>query len=63
VGLLSGTGHWYKSGAGLVAIRWVFVRDRTHRYDFLFSTDSALDPVTIIETYTARWNLETSFQD
>jgi DDE superfamily endonuclease len=65
VGLLSGTGQWYKSGAGLVPIRWVFVRDRdgTHRDEFFFTTDPALDPVTIIETYTARWNLETTFQE
>ncbi|MGZ6870320.1 MAG: IS701 family transposase, partial [Frankiaceae bacterium] len=65
VGLLSRTGHWYKSGAGLVPIRWVFVRDRdgTHRDEFFFSTDPTLDPVTIIETYTARWNLETTFQE
>ena len=65
VGLLSRTGHWYKSGAGLVPIRWVFVRDRdgTHRGEFLFSTDPTLDPVTILELYTARWNIETTFQE
>jgi hypothetical protein len=65
VGLLSRTGHWYKSGAGLVPIRWVFVRDRdgTHRDESFFSTDPTLDPATIIETYTARWNLETTFQE
>jgi hypothetical protein len=65
VGLLSRTGHWYKSGAGLVPIRWVFVRDRdgTHRDESFFSTDPTLDPVRIIETYTARWNLETTFQE
>ncbi len=65
MGTLSRTGHWYKSGDGLVPIRWVFVRDRdgTHRDEFFFSTDPTLDPVTIIETYTARWNLETTFQE
>jgi hypothetical protein len=65
VGLLSRTGYWYKSGRGLVPIRWVFVRDRdgTHRDEFFFSTDPALDPAAIIETYTARWNLETTFQE
>ena len=65
VGTLSGDGHWYKSGAGLVPIRWVFVRDRdgTHRDEYFFSTDPTLDPATIIETYTARWNLETTFQE
>jgi hypothetical protein len=65
VGLKSGTGHWYKSGAGLVPLGWVFVRDRdgTHRDEFFFSTDPTLNPVTIIEIYTARWNLETTFQE
>jgi hypothetical protein len=65
VSTLSRVGHWYKSGAGLVPIRWVFVRDRdgTHRDEFFFSTDPALDPVAVIETYTARWNLETTFQE
>src|SRR3954451_16447175 len=44
VGLKSDTGHWYKSGAGLVPIRWVFVRDRdgTHRDEFFFTTDPTL---------------------
>jgi hypothetical protein len=65
VGLLSGTGQWYKSGAGLVPIRWVFIRDHdgTHRDEFFFTTDPTLDPVRIIEIYTARWNLETTFQE
>jgi hypothetical protein len=65
VGYVSRTGHWYKAGAGLVPIRWVFVRDRdgTHRDEFFFSTDTTLDPVEIIETYTARWNIETTFQE
>ena len=65
MGLLSRTGHWSKSGAGLVPIRWVFVRDRdgTHRDQFFFSTDPTLDPVTILEISTARWDLETTFQE
>jgi len=65
VGVLSRDGHWYKSGAGSVPIRWVFVRDRDgiHRDEFLFSTDPTLDPVTIIETDCGRWNLGTPFQE
>jgi len=27
VELVSETGHWYKGGAGLVPVRWVFVHD------------------------------------
>ena len=26
---VTGIGHWYKSGQGLVAVRWVYVRDQT----------------------------------
>ncbi len=65
MGLKSGTGHWYKSGRGLVPVRWVFVRDRdgTHRDEYFFTTDVTLDPVAVVETYTARWNLETTFQE
>jgi hypothetical protein len=65
VGLLSRTGHWYKSGRGLVPVRWVFVQDRdgTHRDEYFFTTDVTLDPVTVVETDTARWNLETTFQE
>src|SRR3990172_6164985 len=28
--VVSGTGHWYKNGEGLVPIRWVFVRSEEH---------------------------------
>lgn len=36
VAVAGGTGHWYKSGRGLVPLRWVFVRDRqgTHRDEY-----------------------------
>jgi Archaeal putative transposase ISC1217 len=65
VEVVTGTGHWYKSGAGLVAVRWVYVHDRTgtHRDDYLFSTDAALTARQIIETYTGRWGIETTFQE
>lgn len=65
VRVASGTGHWYKSGAGLVPIRWVFVRDDggTHRDEYFFSTDVALPPEVVIAFYTGRWNIETTFQE
>jgi hypothetical protein len=65
VQVASGTGHWYKSGAGLVALRWVFVRDcsGTHRDEYFFSTDPALDVARLIGYYTGRWNIETTFQE
>ena len=61
----SGTGHWYKSGRGLVPLRWVFVRDRsgTHRDEYFFTTDPALAPAAVIGSYTGRWNLETTFEE
>ena len=62
---LTGTGHWYKAGRGLVAIRWVFIRDTTgtHRDEYFFTTTPALSPKQIIELYTGRWSLETTFQE
>lgn len=61
----SGLGRWYKAGAGLVPIRWVFVRDETgsHREEYFFTTDPAWTPTAIITAYTSRWNIETTFQE
>jgi DDE superfamily endonuclease/Archaeal putative transposase ISC1217 len=57
--------HWYKSGAGLVPVRWVYVHDRTgtHRDEYFFSTDVNLSAKEIVEAYTRRWNIETTFQE
>lgn len=65
VEVVSGTGHWYKAGWGLVPVRWVFVHDRdgTHRDEYFFSTDPELKPQVLIGYYTARWNIETTFQE
>jgi hypothetical protein len=65
VEVVSGTGHWYKSGHGLVAVRWVFVHDLsgTHRDEYFYTTDLSLTPAQIIGHYTARWNIETTFQE
>jgi hypothetical protein len=65
VGVLSGTGHWYKAGQGLVPIRWVFVRDveGTHRDEYFFTTDVGLTAEAVIGHYAGRWNLETTFQE
>jgi hypothetical protein len=65
VGTVTGTGHWYKSGEGLVPILWVFVRDRdgTHRDEYFYTTDLGLSARQIIEYYTGRWNIETTFQE
>ena len=65
VEVVSGTGHWYKAGAGLVPVRWVYVHDRTgtHRDEYFYSTDVDMSPQAIIEEYTGRWNIETTFED
>jgi DDE superfamily endonuclease len=65
VAVVSGTGHWYKGGAGLVPVLWVFVQDRTgtHRDSYRFTTDLSLTAQQVIETDTGRWSIETTFQE
>jgi len=65
VAYVTGVGHWYRSGAALVALRWVYVHDMTgtHRDDYLYSTDPTMTAEAIIEEYTGRWNIETMFQE
>jgi hypothetical protein len=62
---LTGAGHWYKAGEGLVPILWVFVRDRegTHRDEYFYTTDVTLGAREVIAYYTGRWNIETTFQE
>jgi hypothetical protein len=65
VEVVTGTGLWYKSGRPLVELRWVFVHDLsgTHRDSYFFSTDATMSVRTLIETYTGRWNIETTFEE
>jgi hypothetical protein len=65
VEVVSGVGCWYKGGRPLVAVRWVFVRDRTgtHRDEYFFTTDVTMGPREVIATYTGRWSIETTFQE
>ena len=65
VAVVTGTGQWYKGGEGLVPVRWVFVRDLTgtHRDEYFFTTELTFTPKQIIETYTGRWSIETTFQE
>ena len=62
---VTGTGHWYKGGSGLVPIRWVFVRDTTgtHRDEYLFTTDTGRTADAVVGTYCGRWSIETTFQE
>jgi hypothetical protein len=65
VEVVSGTGHWYKGGAGLVEVRWVYVHDLsgTHRDEYFYTTELALTPPEVIEHYAQRWNIETTFAE
>jgi hypothetical protein len=65
VEVVTGTGLWYKSGRPLVPVRWAFVHDLTgtHRDEYVFTTNPAMSAMTVIETYTGRWNIETTFQE
>src|SRR4051794_32037347 len=58
VEVVTGRGHWYKAGHGLVELRWVFVHDLTgtHRDEYFMTTDAAMSAQQVIETYVGRWN-------
>jgi hypothetical protein len=57
--------QWYQAGQDLVAVRWVYVHDLTgtHRDQYYYSTETMLTAQAIIEEYTGRWNIETTFQE
>jgi hypothetical protein len=63
--VVTGTGHWYRMGEALVEVRWVYVHDcpGTHRDEYFFTTDIAMRPQQIVECYTQRWSMETTFQE
>jgi len=44
--MVTGAGHWYRIGAALVAVRWVYVHDCTgvHRDEYFFTTNLSLRP-------------------
>jgi hypothetical protein len=65
VELVVGEGQWFKAGEGLVPLRWVFVHDvqGTHRDEYFFTTDPNLRGPRIISLCTARWPIETTFQE
>ena len=65
VELTGDAGQWYKSGKGLVPVRWVFVHDvqGTHRDEYFYTTDTSLRLEQIVSLFTARWSIETTFQE
>ena len=62
---VSGEGQWFKGGAGLVPVRWVFVHDvqGTHRDEYFYTTDPTLRPPHIVNLFTGRWSIEVTFQE
>ena len=65
VALTGDTGCWYKAGKGLVPVRWVFVHDLqgTHRDEYFYTTDTSLSLEQLVSWFTARWAIETTFQE
>jgi DDE superfamily endonuclease len=65
VEVITGTAHWYQAGQPLVAVLWVWVHDctGTHRDEYFFTTDVGWTAAQVIETYTGRWNIETTFEE
>jgi hypothetical protein len=63
--VVTGTGHWYRIGEALVAVRWVYVHDGTgtHRDESFLTTDITMRPQPIVACYTQRWSIETTFQE
>jgi hypothetical protein len=65
VQVCDGCGQWYRSGAGLVPVHWVFVRDRegTRRDEYFYTTHEGFTAEQVVTLYTVRWNLEVTFQE
>jgi hypothetical protein len=63
--LVTGTGHWYRLGEDVVAVLRLYVHDGTgtHRDEYFCTTDLHLKPTRIVECYTQRWSIETTFQE
>jgi DDE superfamily endonuclease len=65
VEVVTGTGHWYRAGEGIVEVLWVHVHDLTgtHRDEYFYTTDLHLTAKQVIEYFTGRWSIEVTFQE
>jgi len=65
VQVCEGRGQWYRGGAGLVPVHWVFVRDAegTRRDEYFYTTHEHFTAEEVVTLYTLRWNLEVAFQE
>lgn len=65
IDILTGTCLWYGYGIRPVPIRWVLTRDCNTKGEatVLFSTDLNSLPITIIESFVNRWQIEVTFEE
>lgn len=60
----SGNSLWYTKAFNPFSICWVVIRlPETGRVEIVCSTDDTLDPVSIIELFVLRWNIEVTFEE
>lgn len=48
-----------------MGLRWVYVHDLSekHHDSYFFTADPTMSVSSLIETYTSRWNIETTFEE
>ena len=65
INILTGTCLWYGYGIRPVPIRWVLTQNSNNKKEtaVLFSTDVNAVPITVIETFILRWQLEVTFEE
>jgi DDE superfamily endonuclease len=61
--IASATAIWYSHGT-MLPIRWVLVRDPLKRFDpqALLCTELTLEPLTILQHFVHRWQVEVTFE-
>jgi hypothetical protein len=65
IDIVTGTCLWYCYGIRPVPLRWVLTRDSNAKGEatVLFSTDLNALPITIIESFVKRWQIEVTFEE
>lgn len=63
--IASDTAVWFHTAKPPVPIRWVLIRDPHGKYDptALLCTDPALDPLSIVQWFVGRWQVEVTFEE
>lgn len=61
----TGTCVWYHTGLSAVPIRWVLLRDPAGRFapQALLCTDATQTPLTIVQWFVKRWQVEVTFEE